>query len=116
MDTNTLLNIYQSYTLTKVSEINKQSLIAAYAQNEQLNKLNKELSRANRTSDQILRNQIKEIELREKQRYYKNLTFNLSQVMTSLENEDNVNFRIFASGLFLSPVCNMNCNTKNEYG
>ncbi len=107
MDTNTLLNIYQSYTLTKVSEINKQSLIAAYAQNEQLNKLNKELSRANRTSDQILRNQIKEIELREKQRYYKNLTFNLSQVMTSLENEDNVNFRIFASGLFLSPVCNM---------
>lgn len=107
MDTNTLLNIYQSYTLTKVSEINKQSLIAAYAQNEQLNKLNKELLRANRTSDQILRNQIKEIELREKQRYYKNLTFNLSQVMTSLENEDNVNFRIFASGLFLSPVCNM---------
>lgn len=107
MDTNTLLNIYQSYTLTKVSEINKQSLIAAYAQNEQLNKLNKELSRANRTSDQILRNQIKEIELREKQRYYKNLTFNLSQVMTSLENEDNVNFRIFASELFLSPVCNM---------
>lgn len=107
MDTNTLLNIYQSYTLTKVSEINKQSLIAAYAQNEQLNKLNKELSRANRTSNQILRNQIKEIELREKQRYYKNLTFNLSQVMTSLENEDNVNFRIFASELFLSPVCNM---------
>ncbi len=107
MDTNTLLNIYQSYTLTKVSEINKQSLIAAYAQNEQLNNLNKELSRANRTSDQILRNQIKEIELQEKQRYYKNLTFNLSQVMTSLENEDNVNFRIFASGLFLSPVCNM---------
>ena len=107
MDTNTLLNIYQSYTLTKVSEINKQSLIAAYAQNEQLNKLNKELSRANRTSDQILRNQIKEIELREKQRYYKNLTFNLSLVMTSLENEDNVNFRIFASELFLSPVCNM---------
>lgn len=107
MKTDTLLNIYQSYTLTKVSELNKQSLIALYAQNKQLSQLNEELARANRTTEQILRNQIKEIELQEKRRYYKNMTFNLSQALDLLENEENVNFRIFASGLFLSPIRDM---------
>ena len=107
MKTDTLLNIYQSYTLTKVSELNKQSLIALYAQNEQLGQLNEELARANRTTEQILRNQIKEIEQKEKRRYFKNMTFNLSQALDLLENEENANFRIFASGLFLSPIRDM---------
>ena len=107
MNTNTLLNIYQSYALTKVSELNKHSLVALYAQNEQLSKLNEELTRANRTTEQILRNQIKEIEQKEKRRYYKNMTFNLSQALDLLEKEDNDNFRIFASGLFLSPIRDM---------
>lgn len=107
MKTDTLLNLYQSYTLTKVSELNKQSLIALYAQNEQLGKLNEELARANRTSEQILRNQIKEIEQKEKRRFFKNMTFNLSQALDLLENEENANFRIFASRLFLSPIRDM---------
>ena len=107
MKTDTLLNLYQSYTLTTVSELNKQSLIALYAQNEQLSQLNEELTRANRTTEQILRNQIKEIEQKEKRRYFKNITFNLSQALDLLENEENVNFRLFASGLFLSPIRDM---------
>lgn len=107
MKTDTLLNLYQSYTLTKVSELNKHSLIALYAQNEQLSQLNEELARANRTTEQILRNQIKEIKQKEKRRYFKNMTFNLSQALDLLENEENVNFRIFASGLFLSPIRDM---------
>ena len=107
MKTDTLLNLYQSYTLTKVSELNKQSLIALYAQNKQLDQLNEELTRANRTTEQILRNQIKEIEQKEKRRYFKNMTFNLSQALDLLENEENENFRIFASGLFLSPIRDM---------
>ena len=114
MKTDTLLNLYQSYTLTKVSELNKQSLIALYAQNGQLGQLNDELAKANRTSEQILRNQIKEIELQEKRRYYKNMTFNLSQAMNLLENEENVNFRIFASSLFLSPIRDMAKNAVQE--
>ena len=107
MKTDTLLNLYQSYTLTKVNELNKQCLIALYAQNEQLSQLNEELARANRTTEQILRNQIKEIEQKEKRRYFKNMTFNLSQALDLLENEENVNFKIFASGLFLSPIRDM---------
>lgn len=114
MKTDTLLNLYQSYTLTKVSELNKQSLIALYAQNEQLGQLNEELARANRTSEQILRNQIKEIEQKEKRRYFKNMTFNLSQALDLLENEENANFRIFASGLFLSPIRDMAKNAVQE--
>ena len=35
------------------------------------------------------------------------MTFNLSQALDLLENEENVNFRIFASGLFLSPIRDM---------
>ena len=114
MKTDTLLNLYQSYTLTKVSELNKQSLIALYAQNEQLGQLNEELARANRTTEQILRNQIKEIEQKEKRRYFKNMTFNLSQALDLLENEENVNFRIFASGVFLSPIRDMAKNAVQE--
>ncbi len=82
MNTNTLFNIYQSYTLTKVSELNKQTLVALYAQNEQLNKLNEELARSNRATEQILRNQIKEIEIQEKNRYVKSKTINLAQART----------------------------------
>lgn len=114
MNTNTLFNIYQSYTLTKVSELNKQTLVALYAQNEQLNKLNEELARSNRATEQILRNQIKEIEIQEKNRYFKSMTFNLSQAMTLLENEENVNFRIFASNLFLSPIRDLAKNAIQE--
>ena len=42
MDTNTLLRIYQTYSLEKISALSKQSLAAQYAQNEQLVQLNKE--------------------------------------------------------------------------
>ncbi len=48
MKADTLFNIYQSYSLAKISALNKQNLIALYAQNEQLDKLNKELARTNR--------------------------------------------------------------------
>ena len=107
MNANTILNIYQSYSLAKVSALNQQSLAAIYAQNGQLEKLNYELARANRTTAQILRNQIKEIEQQEKRRFYKNMTFNLSQAMSMLEDEENPNFRMFASSLFLAPIRDM---------
>jgi len=101
MKADTLFNIYQSYSLAKISALNKQNLIALYAQNEQLSKLNKELAKSNSVNQQILNNQIKEIERQEKCRYFKKLSFNLSQAIGLLENETNTNFRVFASNLFL---------------
>lgn len=101
MKADTLFNIYQSYSLAKISALNKQNLVALYAQNEQLGKLNKELAKSNSVTQQILKNQIKEIERQEKCRYYKKVSFNLSQAIGLLENETNTNFRVFASNLFL---------------
>ena len=101
MKANTLLNIYQSYSLAKISALNKENLIALYAQNEQLSNLNKELVKANSVNEQILKNQIKKIERQERCRYYKNLSFNLSQAVDMIENEENTNFRIFTSNMFL---------------
>ena len=56
MDTNTLLRIYQTYSLEKISALSKQSLAAQYAQNEQLVQHNKELSANNAIVNKILRN------------------------------------------------------------
>ena len=65
MNIDTIFDIYKAYSLTKISELNKQGLIAQYRQNEQLSQLNDELAKANLTSKLILRNQAKEIEQKE---------------------------------------------------
>ena len=70
MDKNTWLNIYQAYSLEKISSLNKHGLAMQYAQCEQLVKLNKELAATNATTRRILQNQIREIEKREEQKYY----------------------------------------------
>ncbi len=104
MDTNTLLRIYQTYSLEKISALSKQSLAAQYAQNEQLVQLNKELAVNNAIANKILRNQISELERQEKGRFYKNMIFNLKLVVDKIENLSNVNFKLFLSSLFLKPV------------
>ena len=104
MDTNTLLRIYQTYSLEKISALSKQSLAAQYAQNEQLVQLNKELAANNAIANKILRNQISELERQEKGRFYKNMIFNLKLVVDKIENLSNVNFKLFLSSLFLKPV------------
>ena len=104
MDTNTLLRIYQTYSLEKISALSKQSLAAQYAQNEQLVQLNKELAANNAIANKILRNQISELERQEKGRFYKNMIFNLKLVVDKIENLSNINFKLFLSSLFLKPV------------
>lgn len=104
MNTDRALRAYQAYSLTKISELNKQTLIAQYAQCEQLNQLNKEMATANATSNKILQNQINELKRQEKVRYYKNLAFNLKQILTKIEGQANENFKRFLGGLFLGPI------------
>ena len=84
MNTDRALRAYQAYSLTKISELNKQTLIAQYAQCEQLNQLNKEMAAANATSNKILQNQINELKRQEKVRYFKNLAFNLKQILSKI--------------------------------
>lgn len=104
MDTNTLLRIYQTYSLEKISALSKQNLAAQYAQNEQLVKLNKELAANNAVANKILKNQIQEIERQEKGRFYKNMIFNLKMATDKIENQPLINFRLFLSSLFLKPI------------
>ena len=104
MNTNTILRIYQTYSLEKISALSKQSLIAQYAQNEQLVKLNKELAANNSATNKILQNQIKELERQEKCRFYKNLIFNLKLVMDKIENQPICNFKLFLSSIFSKPI------------
>lgn len=104
MNTDRALRAYQAYSLTKISELNKQTLIAQYAQCEQLNQLNKEMAAANATSNKILQNQIDELKRQEKVRYYKNLAFNLKQILTKIEGQANENFKRFLGKLLLGPI------------
>ena len=104
MNSNNLLHIYQTYSLEKISALSKQSLAAQYAQNEQLVKLNKELSTNNAATNKILRNQIREIERQEKCRFYKNLVFNLKLALDKIEHQSVNNFKLFLSSLFLKPI------------
>lgn len=104
MNVDKLLNIYQTYSLEKISALSKKGLAMQYTQCEQLINLKKELASNTSAINSILRNQIKELERQEKNRYYKNLIFNTKQAVKKIENIQIVNLRIFLSSLYLFPA------------
>lgn len=104
MEKNTWLNIYQAYSLEKISALNKRGLAMQYAQCEQLVKLNEEVAATNEATRRILQNQIREIEKREEQKYYKSLAFNLNLALQSLEEQDDIHFKTFLCSIFLSGI------------
>ena len=104
MNTRQIISLYQTYSLAKISELNRQSLIAQYAQCEQLERLRSEVASNTAATNQILKNQIKELERQEKVRYYKNLVFNLRQALAKIKEPDNTNVRLFLSTLFIEPI------------
>ena len=104
MNTRQIISLYQTYSLAKISELNRQSLIAQYAQCEQLERLRSEVASNTAATNQILKNQIKELERQEKVRYYKNLVFNLRQALAKIKEPDNTNVRLFLSSVFIEPI------------
>ena len=98
------LNIYRTYTVTKIAALDKQNLAMQYAQCGELVKLQKQIDRANQTSLSILRNQEKELKRQEAQRYYKSLAFNLNRSLTVISECDDVVKRCFLSDLYLAPI------------
>lgn len=99
-----LLNIYQAYTITKISAHNKQMLIAHYAQCEKIGELQQQIKVANSVSRNILKNQLKEIELREEQKFYKGLAFNMNEVYEKISSITDTNLQTFYSNLLLSKI------------
>ena len=104
MDSNTLLRIYQTYSLEKISALSKQSLAMQYAQNGQLVQLNRQLAETNAATNSILKNQIKELERQENVRFYKNLIFKMNLALDKIEKQPITNFKLFLSSLFLRPI------------
>ena len=56
-----ILDIYKAYSLERIVALNKQSLAMQYEQCGQLVALQEQLRTANMTSQQMLRNQVKEL-------------------------------------------------------
>lgn len=104
MDIDRLLSIHQSHSLMKIGAINKQMLIAQYAQCEQISALQKEISANNSISRKILENQLKEIKHQELLRYYKSLAYAMKEAVGYIEAEKDTVFKCFLCELYSEPI------------
>lgn len=104
MDIDRLLSIHQSHSLMKIGAINKQLLIAQYAQCEQISALQKEISASNNISRQILENQLKEIKRQESLRYYKSLAYAMKEAVKCIDEEKDTAFKCFLCELYSAPI------------
>lgn len=78
-----VINTYNSYRNRKVSE---QILVQQYKSNAQLTAMKNQLKEANETNRRILQNQIRELELKEEQKFYKALSYNNNEIIEKLQN------------------------------
>lgn len=114
MDIDRLLSIHQSHSLLKIGAINKQMLIAQYAQCEQISALQKEISTSNSISRQILENQLKEIKHQEFLRYYKSLAYAMKEAVGCIEAEKDIVFKCFLYELYSEPIINNTREAKSN--
>ena len=77
-----VINTYNSYRNRKVNE---QILVQQYKSNIQLTAMKNQLKEANETNRRILQNQIRELELKEEQKFYKALSYNNNEIVEKLE-------------------------------
>lgn len=99
-----ILDIYKAYSLERIVALNKQSLAMQYEQCGQLVELQKQLRTANMTSQQMLRNQVKELERQEKVRYCKNLIFNIKGLIERLDSVTDDSFFFYVCSALVSPM------------
>jgi len=99
-----ILDIYKAYSLERIVALNKQSLAMQYEQCGQLVALQKQLRTANMTSQQMLRNQVKELERQEKVRYCKNLIFNIKGLIERLDSVTDDSFFFYVYSALVSPM------------
>lgn len=104
MDIDRLLSIHQSHSLMQIKAINKQLLIAQYAQCEQITALQKEIKTSNGIARQILKKQIEEIQHREQQKYYKALAFSMKEAVENIKTEKDLNFKCFLCDLYAKTI------------
>ena len=99
-----LLSIHQSYSLEGIKRLNVEMLKAQYAQCEQLTQLQKQIDQGNKISMQILRNQIREIENRERQKFYKAMVFNLAMFCDHIGKIEPITLRAFILPMYATYI------------
>lgn len=104
MDIDRLFSIHQSHSLMQIKAINKQLLIAQYAQCEQISTLQKEIKTSNCIAKQILKRQLEEAQHREQQKYYKALAFSMKEAVEHVKTEKDVNFKCFLYELYSKTI------------
>lgn len=118
MDIDRLLRINQGYSLTKISALNKQQLIAQYAQCQKISdiesSLRRELSSANSTTREILENQLKEEKRREEIKYYRNTAYKAKEAIELIQSNSDDNFKCFLTNLFAEPFGNILTDAKSQ--
>ena len=77
-----VINTYNTYKNRKISE---QILVQQRKGNAHLTEMNKQLKVANETNREILKNQIRQEELKEEQKFYKALSYNSNEIIEQLE-------------------------------
>ena len=102
------LNIYQSYSLAKISALNKKSLAIQYAQCGEIVKLeksiSKELQAISQINKQILENQINELKQRERVKFYKKVAFNAKEAIEIINSHKDLLFKSFLCELYAVPL------------
>lgn len=114
MDIDRFLSVHQSHSLMKVGAINKQMLIAQYAQCEQITMLQKEIAASNSISRLILENQLKEIKYKEQLRYYKSLAYAMREAVEYINVEKDVLFKCFLYELYSELIIENTREAKNN--
>jgi hypothetical protein len=118
MDIDRTLQIYQGYTLTKISALNKQQLIAQYAQCQKISDLEKslkrELSAVNSTNRKILENQLKEEKRREEIKYYRETAYKAKEAIDLIHGISDNNFKCFLLNVFAQPFGNILTEIKGQ--
>lgn len=80
-----LVNLQQLAETNTIKRINKRLLQEQIISNLELDRLNQQLSQANVINGQILENQIKELKQREKQKYFKDISFKIRALVTAIK-------------------------------
>lgn len=102
------LNIYQSYSLAKISALNKKSLAMQYAQCGEINNLEKNISRelqaVNKLNRQILENQLRDIKHQETIKFYRKIAFDAKEAIEIINSQDNIMFKCFICEIYAKPL------------
>lgn len=86
--------------LDKMSKKSDEMIAEQQNTNQELNMLRSQMASANSMQQQMLQNQIKEIEEKETQKFYKLRSFKLNQLTTCIDNLSDINQKAFTYYVF----------------